>query len=279
MSDSEKQRDRAIILEGVKKQQNDLKYQEQILKNFKQLHDAVKKENDTIYSTYYQDFTFNSANSRQSSYVYQSTGILSTINTWGFWIYLALAVVLSVFIVRKEMSIYSKIGIVLAIIAYPFYIYPLEELTYMLSVYIWNLLTSVTYDNGYKNTSLEYGIASGEKLSGPDVSETASSIIGGASYVTGGKNGQTNTSSSVVSPTNSPAPTATPTVVPTVPSFGFESSESTDTTPVDDYNWPTDPPADIHINNPSSSSCPDSTSAETTSPADTSPPDTSPPAT
>jgi len=172
------------ILQGAQNHQNDRGYQLQILNNFQQLHDAVEKENNTIYSTYYQDFTFNSANSRQSKYVYQSTGILNTVNTWGFWIYIALAIVLSALVVRKEMSIYAKIALVVAILAYPFYIYPLEELTYVLSVYIWNLVTSVTYDNGYKNTSLEYGIASGEKLSGPHVSEKASDVIGGASYIT-----------------------------------------------------------------------------------------------
>jgi len=195
-----------IILQGVQNHQNDLGYQLQILNNYQQLHDAVEKENNTIYSTYYQDLTFNSANSRHSKYVYQSTSILNTINTWGFWIYIALAVILCVMIVRKEMGIYSKIGLVLAVLLYPFYIYPLEEISYKLSVYIWNLLISVTYDNGYKNTSLEYGIASGEKLSGPPVSEKAAPMVHEASYVTSTKN---EVPPLYVPPTRPPAPKKT----------------------------------------------------------------------
>jgi hypothetical protein len=222
-----------IILQGVQNHQNDLGYQLQILNNYQQLHDAVEKENNTIYSTYYHDLTFNSANSRQSKYVYQSTGILNTINTWGFWIYIALAIVLSVLIVRKEMGIYSKIGLVLAVVLYPFYIYPLEEITYIFSVYIWNLLTSVTYDNGYKNTSLEYGISSGEKLSGPPVSEKAASLVHEASYVTGGGE---DIPPLYVPPTRPPAPQRTEATLT------FDTAESSGTpSPLNLNDWGTTP--------------------------------------
>jgi len=40
-----------------------------------------------------------------------------------------------------------------------FYIYPLEEFCYKISVYIWSVLLSTTYDNGYGNTSIEYGLS------------------------------------------------------------------------------------------------------------------------
>jgi len=196
-----------IILQGVKNHQNDLGYQLQILNNYQQLHDAVEKENNSIHSTYYHDLTFNSANSRHSKYVYQSTTILSTINKWGFWIYIALAVILSVMIVRTEMGMYSKIGLVVATVGYPFYIYPLEQLTYIVSMYIWNLLISVSYDNGYKNISLEYAIASGEKLSGPPVSEKSGHSINEASYVTSEQNEVP--PPLYVPPTRPPAPKST----------------------------------------------------------------------
>jgi hypothetical protein len=230
--------DKDIILQGVQNHQNDLGYQLQILNNYQQLHDAVEKENNTIYSTYYHDLTFNSANSRQSKYVYQSTTILNTVNTWGFWIYIALAIVLSVLIIRSEMGIYSKIGYVIAALGYPFYIYPLEEIIYKLSVYIWNLLISVTYDNGYKNTSLEYGIASGEKLSGPPVSEKAASLLHEASYVTGekGENGE-DIPPLYVPPTRPPAPQRTEATLT------FDTSnDSSSTEPIIDVNdWGTTP--------------------------------------
>ena len=221
-----------IILQGVQNHQNDLGYQLQILNNYQQLHDAIEKENNTIYSTYYHDLTFNSANSRQSKYVYQSTSILNTINMWGFGIYLALAIVLCVMIIRKEMGIYSKIGLVLATIGYPFYIYPLEDISYKLSMYIWNLLTSVTYDNGYKNTSLSYAIASGEKLSGPPVSEKPASMVHEASYVTG-EHGE-KIPPLYVPPTRAPPPR------PTVASLQFDTnnaSETEETEPINLDDW------------------------------------------
>lgn len=223
-----------IILQGVQNHQNDLGYQLQILNNYQQLHDSVEKENNIIYSTYYHDLTFNSANSRHSKYVYESTTILNTINTWGFWIYIALAIILSILIIRTEMSIYSKIGLILATVGYPFYIYPLEGIVYKLTVYIWNLLISVTYDNGYKNTSLEYTIASGEKLSGPTVSEKPASLLNEASHVTEEK--EDKIPPLYVPPTRPPAPQRTEATLT------FDTSTSTGTpSPINLDDWGTTP--------------------------------------
>ena len=224
--------EREVILQRVMDNQNDLGYQLQILNNYQQLNDAVKKENDTIYSTYYHDITFNSANSQQSKYVNQSTTILNTINNWGFWRYIVLAIVLCVLIYRNDMDIYYKIGYILVVLLYPFYIYPLEEITYQVSVYVWNLLISVTYDNGYKNTSLEYAIASGEKLSGPPVSEKAPSLLHDASYVTSKKDENGNDIPPLyVPPARPPAPQQTQA------SFDFEASTSGTPSPLDLNNW------------------------------------------
>jgi len=229
--------DRDIILQANQAlPQNDLGYQIQILNNYQQLHDAVKKENDSIYSTYYHDITFNSANSQQSKYVYQSSTILSTINKWGFWIYIVLAIILSIMIFRNEMDMLSKIGYILLVLLYPFYIYPLEELTYKVSVYIWNLLISVTYDNGYKNTSLEYAIASGEKLSGPPVSEKAPALLHEASYVTNDKDENGNDIPPLyVPPARPTAPRGTPAPL------SFDVSPAGDDSPTDYSDWGTGP--------------------------------------
>ena len=233
--------DTNILLQGVQNHQNDLGYQMQILNNYQQLYDTVQKENNVIYSTYYQDLTFNSANSRQSGYVYQSTGILNTVSLYGFWIYIALAVVLSVIVFRKPMDIYYRVFLILAIITYPFYIYPLEELTYQITTYIWNMLISVAYNNGYQNTSLEYGIASGEKLSGPDVSVKPASMVSEASYQTGSGQhsgeGSGQDSGQDVPPLFIP-PTRPPAPVPTLSTLQFDSSNSSDTTAtIDPNDW------------------------------------------
>jgi len=51
-----------------------------------------------------------------------------------------------------------KVLMIAGILLYPFYIYPLEELSFIVSTYIWDLLLSNTYDNGYSKTSIEYGL-------------------------------------------------------------------------------------------------------------------------
>jgi hypothetical protein len=58
----------------------------------------------------------------------------------------------------KPDSIFMKVLLTAAILLYPFYIYPLEGLFYIVSTYIWNLLLSNTYDNGYGKTNIEYGL-------------------------------------------------------------------------------------------------------------------------
>jgi multisubunit Na+/H+ antiporter MnhG subunit len=144
----------------------------QLLNNYQQLFDTVKKENDTINSTYSNNWTLNTAAGQQSKYLYQSSSILSTINTYGFWIYMILAVILCVIIWRNPFNIYFRIIIIVSILTYPFYIYPLEELSYKISVYIWDVLLSNTYDNGYNNTSLEYGLNGSAGSFGPESTDT-----------------------------------------------------------------------------------------------------------
>jgi hypothetical protein len=104
-------------------------------------------------------------------------------------------------------------------------------------VYIWNLLISVTYDNGYKNTSLDYGIASGEKLSGPPVSEKPASLLHEASYVTSekGEHGE-KIPPLYVPPTRPPAPQRTEAVL----TFDTPTSSGTPS-PLNLNDWGTTP--------------------------------------
>lgn len=150
------------LLSQAQSIQNDAGYQIQILNNYQQLIDTVKKENKTIKATYIDGIAVNSADSQQSRYVIQSSSILSNISKYGFWIYLILGLILSGIIIRKPLSIYIRFALVALVMLYPFYIYPLEELLYAMSRYIWSVITSVAYNTGYGNTSMEYGIASSQ---------------------------------------------------------------------------------------------------------------------
>jgi hypothetical protein len=153
--------DLSLLLSQIQNNQHDTGYQLQLLNSFQHLSDTVKKQNDMIYSTYYNKIIFNSADGQKGKYINQSSDILKNIFTYGFWVYMFFAIILCAVVFRKEMHIIFKILLIIAIITYPFYIYPLEELTYVISTYIWNLLISVAYNTGYGNLNLEYGMTKG----------------------------------------------------------------------------------------------------------------------
>ena len=150
--------DVSLLLSQIKENQHDTGYQIQLLNNFQQLSDAVKKQNDIIYSTYYDKIIFNSADGQKSKYIHQSSIILKNIFDYGFWIYIFFAIILCVVVYRQELQMVYKVLLIIAILTYPFYIYPLEELSYVISTYIWNLLISVAYNTGYGNMNLEHGL-------------------------------------------------------------------------------------------------------------------------
>ena len=135
-------------------------YQNQVLNTYQTLLDKVTAENNMIQNSY----PGMSIAGQKSTYMNQSTNTLATINTWLFWIYIAVAIVLSVLIIMKPYSIPFKVGIVVFIVAFPFYIYPAEKLLYQLSMYIYSILLSVVYNNGYGNTIPEYYVTGMENL-------------------------------------------------------------------------------------------------------------------
>jgi hypothetical protein len=127
-------------------------YQNQLLNTYQSLLDKVTVENNMIEKSYPDT----SISGQKSIYINKSSDTLASINKWLFWIYIALAIVLCVLIVMKPYSIPFKIFIVALIISFPFYIHPAETLTYQISMYIYSILLSVVYNNGYGNTKLEY---------------------------------------------------------------------------------------------------------------------------
>ena len=121
-------------------------YQEGVLDAYQSLLDKVTMENEMIKKSY----PGISVAGRKSIYLDQSSKIFITINKWLFWIYIVLAIILSIMIILKPFSIYFKISMIAVIVGFPFYIYPLETGLYELLIYIYSVLLSVTYNNGYK---------------------------------------------------------------------------------------------------------------------------------
>lgn len=142
----------AIKQLGANKDTNIEQYQEQVLDTYQLLLDKVTTENELIEKSY----PGISVAGRKSIYLDQSSTIFIMINKWLFWIYIVLAIILSIMIILKPVSIYFKISMIAVIIAFPFYIYPLETGLYQLSMYIYSVMLSVVYNNGYGYKQMEY---------------------------------------------------------------------------------------------------------------------------
>lgn len=135
-------------------------YQTQVLSTYQALLDKATTENEMIKKSY----PGLSVAGQKSVYVNQSTETLTTINTWLFWIYIVIGAILSIVVVIKPFSIPFKVAMVIIIIGFPFYIYPAEELIYAISMYIYSILLSVVYNNGFGNTKFEYYALGMEEL-------------------------------------------------------------------------------------------------------------------
>lgn len=140
-------------------------YQTQVLNNYNALYDKVKAENDRIQQTYEKRFNDHSADAQQSKYVDLSQKILKTVYDYAFWIYIALSIVLYFFIWTKSgYSIPIKIILLIVIFGFPYYIYFLENIIYSYSLYMYYVIVSLVYNNGFSNSSIEYAGQSMEEI-------------------------------------------------------------------------------------------------------------------
>jgi hypothetical protein len=122
---------------------------EQIQNMYTPLHYTVKKQNDSL-KVQIDDLVNNAVSSQSSIYINQSSQILQSIYNYVILVYFIVAIVLSVLIVRKpEHSIQIKILIIILLLTFPFYIYPLEKLSLIISDYFTALFFSLVYKNGY----------------------------------------------------------------------------------------------------------------------------------
>jgi len=131
-------------------------FQTQTLNNYTTLYNTVKAENDRLENTYNKIKNEHSADAQKARYVGLSEQILKTVYTYSFWIYILLSLALCVLIYYKPLSPMMKTVLFIVIIGFPFYIYPLENLTYSICIYLYNIMVSTVYNNGYSNTNIEY---------------------------------------------------------------------------------------------------------------------------
>jgi len=127
-----------------------IQYQKQVLTNYTMLLDKVKKENIQLANTFDYMKNQSSADGQKSKYVNQSTQILEKIYNVLFWIYLVVAVGLSVVIyMYSKQGIYMKVFFILLVLLFPYYIYPLENFVFEIMRYLYSLVLSVVYVNNY----------------------------------------------------------------------------------------------------------------------------------
>lgn len=89
---------------------------------------------------------------QQSNYQMQTVNMMYNVYTILFWIYIAFALILSGCIyMYVDINKYIKVLIILLILAYPFYIYKLEQYIYALLAFIYSMFTSTIYSNVYLN--------------------------------------------------------------------------------------------------------------------------------
>ena len=127
-----------------------IQYQKQVLSNYTMLLDKVKKENTQLANSFDYMKNQSSADGQKSKYVNQSTQILEKIYNVLFWIYLVVAVGLSVVIyMYSKQGIYMKVFFILLVLLFPYYIYPLENFVFEIMRYLYSLMLSVVYVNNY----------------------------------------------------------------------------------------------------------------------------------
>jgi hypothetical protein len=136
-------------------------FQSQTLNNYTTLYNKVKAENDRLENTHSKIQNEHSADAQKARYVGLSEQILKTIYTYSFWIYILVSLALCVLIYYKPFSFIMKLFLFTTILGFPFYIYPLENFTYIMCIYLYNVMVSTVYNNGYSNTNIEY---SGEAM-------------------------------------------------------------------------------------------------------------------
>jgi len=147
------------------------KFYIEVLNIYTTLYNKVKGENELLSSTANKTINDHSVDAQKSKYVELSQEIIKNVYNYSFWIYMVLAVILYVFVYQKSFSNLIKISLFAIIFGFPFYIYFLENATYIICIYLYNIMLSTVYTNGYSNNNIEYAGEAMEEV----MAETAKS--------------------------------------------------------------------------------------------------------
>ena len=123
--------------------------QNQTLINYQVMLQTVRSENKRLINANDKIINEHSADGQKSKYMKQSGDIIWTIYKYSFWVYMVCITILAVLIYLQPYSIYFKIVLILLMYGFPFYIYPTELYLYKLFEFLWSILLSQIYSNGF----------------------------------------------------------------------------------------------------------------------------------
>lgn len=120
--------------------------QNNLITTYGVLIDKIKYENEMIYNSYLSGINNKSENINKTS------DILDNIFYYLVTIYYILAIGVCSFLLFDSYSISIKIILILLIIFFPYYIFVIQRVSFYIYNYIYTILLSQVYMNGYYNS-------------------------------------------------------------------------------------------------------------------------------
>jgi hypothetical protein len=119
--------------------------------NKAKLYESIKTETDTVIATIPELKILYSSDGQTVEYEKQKLVGLDDTNTILFFLYyiLFIAFAIMVIFINKTMSKYSKAGIIILLLVYPFIIYKIQRVVYLGLNWLYMYLERNTYHNGY----------------------------------------------------------------------------------------------------------------------------------
>jgi hypothetical protein len=126
----------------------------QLISTYTDLVNKVQTQNNNIDQETQKFSQDHSTDYKKSFYENQSIEYLQNIYIYLFYIYLFFVlIIIFILIFNGKIYNFNMLALVVGLIIFPFYIYPLEQLLYLFFMYIYNFLTEQVFPNVYITTA------------------------------------------------------------------------------------------------------------------------------
>jgi len=125
----------------------------QLITTYTDLVYKVKTQNDNIDEEIQKFTQDHSTDYKKTFYENQSIDYLQNVYVYLFYVYLFFVlIVIFILVFNGEIYKMNMLALVLLLILFPFYIYPIEQLLYLFFMYIYNFFTEKVFPNVYITT-------------------------------------------------------------------------------------------------------------------------------